>query len=68
MKWLVIASMIFRMRLSWYRHRRSEKHPISLWRAMFGRHPRFGSYEENEPGCPDWAKRDYAIVEGPYVR
>jgi hypothetical protein len=53
----------FLIRMGWYRDRKAQKHPISLFRALFGKFPRFGSYEEDEPGCPDWAKRDYQIVK-----
>ena len=50
------------IRWGWYRLRKEEGHPISLWRAMFGMHPRFGAYEEDEEGCPDHCKRDYALL------
>jgi len=50
------------IRWGWYKLRKVEGYPISLYRAMFGQWPRFGSYEENELGCPDWAKRDYVLV------
>ena len=49
-------------RRGWYRVRREDGHPISIWRAMFGQFPRFGSYERDEPGCPDWAKLEYDLV------
>jgi hypothetical protein len=50
-------------RWSWYKLRKADGYPISLWRAYFGSFPRFGCYEENEPGCPEDAKRDYNIVK-----
>lgn len=59
----VLVGYVLAIRWGWYLHRRQEKHPISLFRAFFGKFPRFGAYEEDEPGCPDWAKRDYKIVK-----
>lgn len=53
---------VLAIRWGWWKHRAEKGHPISLWRAFFGRFPRFGSYEYNEPGCPDWTKRDYEAV------
>ena len=52
----------FRIRLVWYQYRKIEGYPISLWRAFTSDLPRFGSYEQHEAGCPEWAKRDYQIV------
>jgi len=51
-----------RVRYGWYTYRKSEGHPITLRRAFFSQPPRFGSYEEHEVGCPDWALRDYKLV------
>ena len=36
------------MRWGWYQYRRRAGHPISIWRALFGQHPRFGSYDPDE--------------------
>lgn len=49
-------------RRGWYKQRKADGYPISLWRATFGTYPRFSAYEEHEPGCPEYAKRDYKIV------
>ena len=54
---------IFQMRLGWWAYRRKEGYPISLFRAFLKPHPRFSAYEENEEGCPEWAKRDYELVK-----
>jgi hypothetical protein len=51
------------IRWGWYQSRKADGYPISIWRAMFSQFPRFGSYDEHEAGCPDWAKRDYKIVK-----
>lgn len=47
------------IRAGWYMYRTREGHPISVWRAMFSSYPRFGPYEVDEKGCPEWIK-DYA--------
>ena len=52
------------VRYGWYLYRKGEGHPITMWRALFSAMPRFGSYEQYEAGCPDWALRDYASVSG----
>jgi len=49
-------------RYGWWKYRREQKHPISIRRALFGKFPRFSSFEENEEGCPDWAKKYYDLV------
>lgn len=36
------------LRWGWYKYRKQKGHPISIWRAFFGTHPRFGSYDEGE--------------------
>jgi hypothetical protein len=51
------------MRWGWYKHRKADGYPITLRRAFFSRFPRFGAYNEIEVGCPDWAKKDYKIVD-----
>ena len=50
------------IRWGWYKHRAELGYPITLRRALFSQFPRFGSFEEHEAGCPDWALRDYALV------
>lgn len=50
-------------RIGWWLYRREQGHPISLWRTLFGNQPRFGSYEANEEGCPEWAKKDYELIK-----
>lgn len=50
-------------RYGWWKYRREEKHPISIRRALFSKFPRFSSYEEDEEGCPDWAKEYYEKVK-----
>lgn len=54
---------LLQIRYAWYAYRKEQGHPISLWRALFTPFPRFGSYERHEVGCPDWALRDYALVD-----
>lgn len=51
------------LRFGWYQHRKSDGHPISIWRAAFGKFPRFGSYEQHELGCSDASKMMYQLVE-----
>jgi len=51
------------IRYGWYKYRKSNGHPISLRRALFSPYPRFGSYEQHEVGCPEWALRDYKLVD-----
>ena len=53
----------FRLRYEWYKARKELGYPISVWRASFGKFPRFSNFEAHEPGCPKWARRDYAIVQ-----
>lgn len=52
-----------RIRVGWYQYRKEQGHPITMWRALFSAYPRFGSYEQHEVGCPDWALRDYETVK-----
>lgn len=51
------------VRAGWYVFRKSEGYPITVWRALFGRAPRFGAYEPGEHGCPDWLLREYEMVD-----
>lgn len=51
------------IRIGWYLYRKEQGHPITLWRALFSDLPRFGSYESHEAGCPNWALRDYKLVD-----
>lgn len=53
------------IRIGWYFYRKELGYPITWRRALFGQYPRFGAFEENEPGCPAHALRDYAIVRQP---
>ena len=39
-----------RIWIGWYRYRKAEGHPITMWRALFSAYPRFGPYEEGEAG------------------
>ncbi len=52
-------------RYGWYVMRKEDGHPISLWRAFFGKVPRFGAYEYDEEGCSEMNKRDYETVFKP---
>jgi len=62
--WIIqVRAMVIQMRWGWYKYRKTEGHPISLRRAFFSQPPRFGAYEAHEEGCPDWALRDYKIVD-----
>jgi hypothetical protein len=53
---------VLQIRIGWYRYRKSLGYPITWRRALFSDMPRFGSFEECEEGCPQWAKRDYTLV------
>jgi hypothetical protein len=55
--------IVMMWRYGWWKLRRQQKHPITLRRAFFGKFPRFGCYEEDEEGCPEYAKRDYDLVK-----
>ena len=49
----------FLIRCGWYKHRKNNGHPITMWRALFSDMPRFSAYEQHEAGCPDWALQAY---------
>jgi hypothetical protein len=54
--------MVLAARIGWHQYRKEQGHPISWRRALFGKFPRFSSFEEDEEGCPDWAKKYYDLV------
>lgn len=51
------------IRWGWYTYRRQLGLPISLWRAFTSPMPRFGSFEEHEAGCGEWALEAYRKVK-----
>ena len=59
---IMFAGLGLSWRWGWYEMRRDAGHPISLWRAFFGKFPRFGAYEYNEVGCSKECKKDYETV------
>lgn len=62
-RWMPVWVAVLLCRIGWHQYRKEQGHPISWYRALFKKFPRFSSYEEDEEGCPDWAKRDYNIVK-----
>lgn len=62
LEWVELQWFRFGYCWGWYTLRKAQGHPISLWRAFFGARPRFGLYEYEEEGCPDWDRKAYELV------